>query len=229
MAKIIIIEDDLMVGSTLRAALLADEHVVDVSRDGESGLSFVQSIEYDVIILDWQLPLLDGISVCRRYRSGGGQTPIIMLTAKDSIADKEMGFDCGADDYLTKPFDIRELKARIRGLLRRPVLHTANIIIVGNISIDTRNRQVKREGVEVSLQDNEYALLEFFVRHPNELISPETLLRRVWDTDSEASLHAVYTCVARLRKKLDSTTKDSLIRTVYGSGYRLIPPEVLAV
>lgn len=224
MAKILLVEDDPFLRESLSEALAADNHVVETASDGEIGLELLSTYEYDVLVLDWQLPKATGIEICQRFRKSGGQTPIIMLTARDTIDDKEEGFNAGADDYQTKPVQVRELRARVRSLLRRPLAYSGHSTVLGPLHIDSLAKSVRRNGTDVQLHPTEFALLEFFLRHPNEILSPDTLLQRVWNSETDASLDAVYTCVKRLRKKLDPANKEAFIRTVYGMGYRLIPP-----
>jgi DNA-binding response OmpR family regulator len=223
MAKILVVEDDQLIADSLADLLRADSHLVDVASDGTIAFDFLEATEFDVMILDWQLPKITGIEVCRKYRASGGQTPIIMLTAMNRVEDKVEGLDCGADDYLTKPFDVRELRARIKALIRRPVTFAGEQISAGPITINTKSRSVSKSGVDVHFQPHEYMVLEYLMRHPNEVVSVETLLAKVWSTDSDVSMDAVYTCVKRIRKKIDTKPKDSMIRTVHGIGYRLIP------
>lgn len=224
MAKILVVEDDPLIADAVTDALRADSHLVDIASDGKMALGFLEATEFDVVLLDWQLPEMTGIEICRRHRAGGGQTPIIMLTAMNRVEDKVEGLDCGADDYLTKPFDVRELRARIKALIRRPVTYSGEVITAGAISIDTKTRTVSKNGEEVHFQPHEYLVLEYLMKHSNEVVSVETLLAKVWSTDSDVSMDAVYTCVKRIRKKIDSSRKDSIIRTVHGIGYRLVPP-----
>lgn len=224
MPKILLIEDDLLAAETLREALIREVYVVDIAHDGPTGLEFLRSADYDLAVIDWQLPGLDGVEVCRRYRQEGGQTPIIMLTAKSSVDDKEYGFDAGADDYQTKPYEIRELRARIKSLLRRPMNFTGDVVALGRLTVDRRNCVVKLDDRVIQFHPTEFSLLDFFIKHPNQILSPETLLQRVWSTDKEASLQAVYACIKRVRQKIDPTNREALIKTVHGLGYRLIPP-----
>lgn len=226
MAKILVVEDDQLLGATVEQSLVQEQHQVDLVRDGVLAMDHLKTIEYDLTVLDWQLPGLSGIDICRRYRSGGGRMPIIMLTAMSKIDNKELGLDSGADDYLTKPFELRELKARIRSLLRRPVQYSGEILQAGLLRLDTKTRQVSRtdSGEVIHLKPNEYAVLEFFLRHPNEVVSPELLLQRVWNTDSESTASAVYICINRIRKKIDGLSEKQLLTTVHGVGYKFVPP-----
>ncbi len=224
MAKILVVEDDPLIADSVADALRADSHLVDLAPDGKTALRFLEATEFDVVLLDWQLPEMTGIEICRRHRAEGGQTPIIMLTAMNRVEDKVEGLDCGADDYLTKPFDVRELRARIKALIRRPVTFAGELITAGALTIDTKSRSVTKAGEDIHFQPHEYLVLEYLMRHPNEVVSVETLLAKVWSTDSDVSMDAVYTCVKRIRKKIDSNRKDSIIRTVHGIGYRLVPP-----
>lgn len=224
MAKILVVEDDALIAASVSDALRAESHLVDVAPDGKTAIGYLEATEFDVVVMDWQVPHMSGIEVCRKHRASGGQTPIIMLTAMNRIEDKVEGLDCGADDYLTKPFDVRELKARIKALIRRPVTFAGEVISAGSVSINTKSRTVSKDGADVHFQPHEYLVLEYLMRHPNEVVSVETLLAKVWSTDTEVSMDAVYTCVKRIRKKIDTASKkDSLIRTVHGIGYRLVP------
>jgi two-component system, OmpR family, response regulator len=177
--------------------------------------------QYDVIVLDWDLPGATGVEICTSFRAKGGNTPIIMLTGKSTLRDKEEGLDSGADDYLTKPFHIKELSARIRALLRRPLSVTGNTLKVGDITLCPISYKVTKAEQEVQLLPREFALLEFLMRHPGQVFGAEALLDRVWNSDSEASPDALRTCMKRLRKKIESPEGDSIIKTVHGVGYKL--------
>ncbi len=225
MAKILIVEDDEIMGGVIKNYLTARNHVIDWAEEGSLALEYLRSFEYDVIILDWQLPEVDGLTICQRFRASGGQTPVIMLTALNSIENKEEGLYSGADDYLTKPFDIRELNARITTLLRRPAQYAGMTLKAGNITMETQKKRVTREGTELRLQPFEYAVLEYFMRHPNQTVSAEFLLSSVTNADIEGSLDSLYSCLNRLRKKIDPSNKEALIRTEHGYGYRLVPPQ----
>jgi len=177
--------------------------------------------QYDVVILDWQLPGMTGIEVIREYRSFGGKTPVLMLTGKSAIPEKEEGFDSGVDDYLTKPFHMKELSARLRALLRRPDTLVSEALQIGALKMDRRTHVVLLDGKEVDLKPTEYALLEFLMRHPGQVFAPEALLDRVWSSQSDASVDALTTCIKRLRKKISSEGQESIIKTIYGVGYKL--------
>jgi DNA-binding response OmpR family regulator len=167
------------------------------------------------------LPELSGMEVCRRYRQTKGKTPILMLTAKNSVEDKEAGLDAGADDYLTKPFNMKELAARVRALIRRASDHPNNMYKLRDIEIDASEFRVTKAGSEIHLLPKEFRLLEFLVRHPHQVFSAEDLLASVWESDTSALLDTVRGHIKRLRKKLDTPGETSIISTVYGIGYRI--------
>lgn len=199
---------------------LQDEnYAVTWAGSGERALDYLAAETYDVILLDWDLPKKSGVELLRELREKGDNTPVIMLTAHDSAKDKEKGLDCGADDYLAKPFDLVELCARIRVQLRRSAGSKSNVLTLGGITLDSAQYRVKRDGKEVKLLPKEFALLEFFMRNPDKVFSAETIMSRVWSLDSEAGTNAFRTTLTRLRKKLD--LKDDFIETVHGAGYRL--------
>jgi DNA-binding response OmpR family regulator len=221
-AKILVVEDDLELCKHYASWLSTDKHTSEIVNDGEEAVLRLNLYEYDVIILDWQLPRLSGPEVCAQYRAAGGRTPILMLTGKDTIDDKAAGLDAGADDYLTKPFHMKELSARIRALLRRsgPSLHT--VIKVSNLELDTQSRRVTKDGAELTLLPREFALLEFLMRHPDQVFSPESLLNSVWTSDSESSISTVYTYIKTLRRKIADADGQSPIMNVHGVGYKLL-------
>lgn len=225
MAKILIVEDDEALSESLKAWLETELHRVDIVANGLTGLEYLRAYQYDLVILDWNLPGLEGIDVCRNYRDSGGEAYIIMLTGQSSQACKEHGLDTGADDYVTKPFDTRELAARIRALLRRPPSINSNVLKVADLSLDMKSHQASIAGQPLKLMPLEFSLLEFMVRHANEVFSSEALLARVWSTDSEVGLESVYTCITRLRRKLKSGGRADMIETVHGVGYKFVPPE----
>jgi two-component system phosphate regulon response regulator PhoB len=178
-----------------------------------------------VIILDWNLPGLSGVEICRRFRAMQGSTPILMLTGKTQPNEIEQGLDAGADDYLKKPFIMSELLARLRALSRRSGTVVSTVLKIRNIELDPVKHRVKKDGREVHLLPKDFSLLEFLMRHPDEIFSPEALLRRVWDLDAEASTESLRTAVRRIRRVIDDSDdeSDSLIENVRRVGYRLKP------
>ncbi len=224
MAKILLAEDDTALAATIRDWLEFEKNAVEAVTDGASAFENLMAFEYDVAILDWDLPKMTGVEVCQKFRARGGNTPIILLTGKNTIQDKEEGLDAGADDYLTKPFHPKELAARLRAMIRRATNFAPDVVTAGPLTIDKEKRLVYMNGVAVHLQPMEYTLLEFFMKNPNQVFSAETLLQKLWDASSDVSLDAIYTCIRRLRKKLDKDKKDeSIIRTVHGVGYGINP------
>jgi two-component system OmpR family response regulator len=221
MAKILVVEDERDLASLVQNWLKRDHHLVELINDGISALRQIEMNRYDIIILDLMLPGLDGMEICRRFRRSSGTTPILMLTARDGIEDKEAGLDAGADDYLTKPFHLKELAARVRALLRRGDSRPGNVLRIRDIVIDTNEYRCIKGGVEVHLLPKEFRLLEFLVRHQNQVFSAEDLLSSVWESDTPALLDTVRGHIKRLRKKLDSPDAPSLISTVYGLGYKI--------
>lgn len=222
MAKILIVEDDTHLLSDVVDWLEFEQHTVESVGDGKEADDRLKFYKYDLVVLDWELPGLHGVEVCKRYRAAGGVTPIIMLTGKGQISDKEQGLDAGVDDYLTKPFHLKELSARIRALLRRPATMTGAVLEVAGLKLDTNTKKLMKGDKDIALTPKEYALLEFFMKHPNEVFSQEALLERVWSSESESSVFSVYTAVKALRKKIaEGDEKKSALATVHGLGYRL--------
>ncbi len=223
MAKILIIEDNEDLANSVRTFLMFEHHTVEHINDGLTASDHLRSFQYDLILLDWNLPRMEGIDILRRFRELGGKTPVLMLTGHDDVDEKMRGLDTGADDYLTKPFQMKELGARVRALLRRPAaISNSNLLEAGNITIDTQKYRVTVNGEAMTLVPKEFQLLEFFMRHPNQVFSAEALLNRVWPSDSEATTEALRTALKRLRKKVDPD--GNLLRTVHGVGYILETP-----
>jgi len=222
MAKILLIEDDKELSNTVAKFLSIERHNVEVANNGNDGLDLVLEGSYDIFVMDVNLPGVDGFEICRQYRNKGGQTPIIMLTGQAQIKDKETGFDAGADDYLTKPFSVKELALRVNALLRRPAAFRDNIS-VGSLTVDPNSHKILKNGVALALLPVDYALLEFFLRHPGETFSTDTLITRVWPTDKFPTVEAVRSAIKRIRKQIDEPdAQDSLIETVNKMGYRLL-------
>lgn len=220
MAKILIVEDDLDIATIVSRWLKHENHLVETSKDGEDAQMKLKLNQYDLIILDWMLPKITGVDLCKKFRANGGTTPILLLTAKSTIENKETGLDSGADDYLTKPFDLKELSARVRALMRRAGSLVNKTIKIGDISLDASEHQVLVADKQVSLNPKEFALLEFLMRHPGQIFSGEALLSRVWQSDAQASSDTVRAHIKNLRKKIDLPGKASPISTVHGLGYK---------
>jgi DNA-binding response OmpR family regulator len=223
-AKVLLIEDDSELAEVIEDWLTADLHVVERVDNGLEGSDRLRFYEYDLVILDWKLPGLSGVEVLRRFRQANGGTPVLMLTGQSEISHKEEGLDSGADDYLTKPFDPRELSARIRALLRRPKQTLDKALRVGDLMLESGKLKVTKNGKEIQLAPREFALLEFLMRHPDQVFSQDVLLERVWSNDSDTSADSLRVHITRLRSKLDSRGEESMIRTVHRQGYKLVTP-----
>lgn len=222
MPKVIVIEDDSGLNRMIREWLVFSErHTVEYTENGSEGLDKLLSSEFDAVVLDWELPGKSGIEILKEYRASGGRAPILMLTGKGTMVDKEAGFDAGADDYLTKPFHMKELSARLRALIRRGGGTVSNVLQLRDIEMEPGAFKVTRAGQVVQLLPREFALLEFFMRHPDQVFSADTLLTRVWSSDSDATIDAITTCVKRIRKKMDIEGLPSVIKTVHGVGYKM--------
>jgi len=224
MTKILVVEDDEDLAENVEDWLKHETYVVEVAHSAELASELLQSFYYDLLILDWNLPGLSGVDLVKMYRANGGQTSVLMITGKEAIKDKEIGLDAGADDYLTKPFHLRELSARVRALLRRPRQALATVLTGGDISLDASARQVKKGSEIVELMPKEYALLEFFLRHPNQVFSPESIIDHLWNSEKGVGVETVRTNVMRLRKKIDGDSEDSMIKNLRGQGYKLELP-----
>src|SRR5579885_1297733 len=221
MVKILIVEDDQFVSNLICECLKVNHYDVEVVDNGAEASDRLRLYNYDLIVLDVQLPGASGLEICQRYRAAGGNTPIILLTGKRTIDDREAGLNIGADDYITKPFNARDLVARVRAVLRRPPVVQADKLVVGDLVLDPVSHEVTLDGKRLDLKTKEFSLLEFFMRYPNQVFSPNDILNRVWRTESDASPHAVRMAMQRLREKIDRKGKPSFITTVYGVGYKL--------
>ncbi|MGE5225208.1 MAG: response regulator transcription factor [Omnitrophica WOR_2 bacterium] len=223
--RILIIEDNHRLNNSLRMSLMDDGYAVDSAFDGEEGEDMAQLAPYDAIILDILLPKKDGLEVCRSLRNIRVNTPILMLTARDAVDDRVKGLDSGADDYLVKPFAINELRARLRALLRRESSDRSGLLTVNDLVVDPATHFVERAGQKVDLTAKEYALLEYFMRNPNRLITREMAETHIWSYDFENTSNVVDVYVRRLRRKIDDPYEVKLFETVRGSGYRLRRPD----
>ncbi len=216
--RILIIEDDEGIVRVLRRALSYEGYTVDTALDGENGLHMARDHHPDLVILDLMLPGMDGIEVCQRLRSGGS-TPILMLTAKDAVQDRVQGLDAGADDYMTKPFELDELLARLRALLRRTQLDRAPVLSFADLILDTSTRQASRKNRIIPLTAKEYDLLELFLRHPRQVLTREMIFDRVWGYDFGGESNVLDVYIRYLRQKLEIEGEMRLIHTVRGVGY----------
>ena len=222
--RILLVEDEQGLASVLKRGLQEHGYAVDAAGDGEEALAFAESEPYDLIVLDVMLPDLDGFSVCRRLRAMRSTAPVLMLTARDSIEDRVLGLDCGADDYLVKPFDPRELLARVRALLRRERVQRDPVLRVADIEVDTSSRQVRRGQRAVVLTMREYAILELFVRNTNRVLSRDEIAEHIWAFDFTAMSNIIDVYVGNLRRKLWDDAEPRLLRTVRGIGYLMRDP-----
>ena len=219
--RVLIVEDHLKMASLIRRGLRKEGMAADVAGNGEDALGRAQATEYDAIILDLMLPGIDGFEVCRRLRKAGVWTPILMLTARDSVRDRVAGLDGGADDYLTKPFSYAELLARLRALVRRGPIERPAELRIGNLRLDPARRQVWRGKAEIGLSPKEFSILETFMRRPGEVLSRFQLLEHAWDYDYENRSNIVDSYIRLLRRKIDRPFGVQTIETVRGVGYRL--------
>ncbi|UCD27621.1 MAG: response regulator transcription factor [Planctomycetota bacterium] len=217
--RLLVIEDNPKVAAFIRQGFSEQGHVVDVAERGYDGEEMASSESYDAIILDIMLPDEDGVQVCKNLRRRGVKTPIMMLTALSTTTDKVTGLDAGADDYLTKPFEFNELTARVRALLRRGQAQEASVIRFEDVEMDLAGRKVSRSGHRIKLTAKEFALLEFFIRHPNRILSRTTLGEHIWDMNFDTSSNVIDVYVSMLRRKIDKDFEKKLIHTVIGSGY----------
>jgi len=223
MSKILLVDDDRQLCKSLSDYLESEKYVVDLAHEAQDANHLLRLCEYDLVILDWMLPGASGMEVLKEIRSRGSKTPVIILTGRTTIDDKQEGFETGADDYLTKPFDPRELTLRVQALLRRSISQPANVLTAGPFSFHPRTLEMFRDEEVIRLMPKELALMEFFMRHPNEVFSLESLLTRVWPTDSDSSPDTVRVCISTLRSKIDTSKDVSYIVTVHGKGYKFVP------
>lgn len=221
--RILIVEDEHRIAQSIKKGLEQEHFAVDVAYDGLDGFDLATTEEYDLILLDLMLPGKDGRSICQELRQKSINTPILVLTAKGQVEDKVTLLNIGADDYLTKPFSFDELLARVRALCRRPKNSLSNILSVDGLSLDTTTYTVSRDGSQISLSGKEFALLEFFLRHPRQILRKERIIGHVWDYDSDILPNTVEVYIKNLRRKIDSPfpKKKPLLTTIRGFGYKL--------
>lgn len=218
--KVLIIEDEEKIARALRRGLEQERFSAEIAIDGAAGLAAAEADEYDVIILDRMLPEMDGMEVCRKLRTSGDKTPILMLTAKDQVRDRVAGLNAGADDYLVKPFAFEELLARIRALLRRPSQATDTILRVSDLELDPVSFQVRRGGKNIKLSAKEFALLEYLMRNVGQVLSKDKIIDHVWEYDADVLPNNVEVFIGYLRRKVDTPFEGpNIIHTSRGFGY----------
>jgi two-component system, OmpR family, response regulator MprA len=218
--RILIIEDDEAIVKILKRGLAYEGYQVDATFDGEAGLVAARTYSPDLVILDWMLPGMDGLEVCQRLRAGGN-IPILILTAKDTVQDRVLGLDAGADDYMVKPFELDELLARVRALLRRTQQDRTPVLSFADLTLDTSTRQASRQGRIISLTAKEYDLMELFLRHPRQVLTREVIFDRVWGYDFGGESNVLDVYIRYLRQKFEQEGEARLIYTVRGVGYVL--------
>jgi two-component system OmpR family response regulator len=219
--RVLVVEDEVKMAGLLKRGLEEEGYAVDMSGTGHDALWLASENPYDAVVLDIMLPDIDGFEVCRQLRAVGRWSPVLMLTARDAVPDRVSGLDAGADDYLTKPFSFAELLARLRALLRRGATERPPFLEVGDLTLDPATRRVSRAGTPVELTAKEFALLEYFMRHPGEVLSRSRLIEHVWDFAYEGDSNVVDVYVRYLREKVDRPFGSDSLETVRGAGYRL--------
>jgi two-component system OmpR family response regulator len=219
--RLLVVEDDPKLGGLLRRGLSEHGNATDLARCGEDALWMAGAHNYDAILLDVMLPGLDGFQTCERLRAEGVWAPVLMLTARDAVEDRIVGLDSGADDYLTKPFSIAELRARLRALVRRGAAERPAILELGDIRLDPAAQRAWRGEVEVTLPNKEFALLELFLRRPGQVLSRFQLLEHAWDMAYDNRSNVVAVHIGRLRERIDRPFGRASIETVRGAGYRM--------
>lgn len=221
--RILVVEDNHRLSTSLKLNLAHEGYSVDTAYDGQEGQDLAELTPYDLIILDVLLPAKDGFEVCRDLRRRRIHTPILLLTARDSVDDRVEGLDCGADDYLVKPFAMRELLARLRALLRRPQPYQSGRLEMGSLVVNPATHTVERAGQPIELTPKEFALLEFLLHHPNQVVTREMIEQHIWNYDFECESNVIDVYVRRLRRKIDDPFPVKFLTTVRGIGYRLTP------
>jgi heavy metal response regulator len=219
--RVLIVEDEQKIAAFIKKGLQEEYYAVDVAYDGEAALDYAASVEYDLIVLDILLPKLDGLAVCRELRHSGIETPILMLTARDTVDDRVTGLDSGADDYLVKPFSFKELLARLRALSRRPPSVQDPVLGLADLQVNTVSHTVQRGGRSIELTPKEYSLLEYLLRHVNQVLSRTIIAEHLWNEEFYSESNVVDVYVRNLRRKIDDDYPLKLIHTVRGVGYKL--------
>lgn len=221
--RLLVVEDEHKIANSIKKGLEQESYAVDVAFTGDEGLDLALTEDYDLILLDVLLPGINGIEICKNLREQQIHTPVLMLTAKGQVSDKVTGLDAGADDYLTKPFAFEELIARIRALARRPKGNIGTTLNLEDLTLNTTSYEVKRNEKLIQLTAKEYALLEYLLRHPNQVIKKEQIINHIWDYDADVLPNTVEVYIGYLRNKIDKPFPNSvaLIQTVRGFGYKV--------
>lgn len=222
MAKILLVDDDIDLCNSISERLKSEQHTVESISNGVEAEQRLRVYDYDCVILDWNLPGMEGLAVCRNFRKRGGRTPILLLTGRTALEEKELGLDSGADDYLTKPFSVRELAARVRALLRRPPRPALKIINAGRITLNISDHEVKLDGELIHLRPKEFSILELLMKNKQHTFSTDALLEKIWSNDPDATADSVRIAITRLRQKIDLAGQASVIVTVHGRGYKIV-------
>lgn len=226
---ILLVDDEAELADPLKRILNNQGYDVDVAHSGDRGLALAQSKEYNLLILDWLMPGLSGLEICRQLRQTGDRTPVLFLTAKDTLDDRVEGLDSGADDYLIKPFELRELLARVRALLRRSLVGLSegdaiagelHRLVFRDLELDCDNQLLYLSGQIIALSEKEFQLLAYFMQHPNQLLTHDQIQAHLWGNEDIPVSNALVAQIRLLRRKIDTDSKSSLINTVYGKGYR---------
>ena len=219
--RILVVEDEPNLNNVIAKRLKKEGYSVDSALDGETAAEYIKSIEYNAIVIDLMIPRKNGLEVIREMRDRGNVTPVLILTARDSVSDRVAGLDAGADDYLVKPFAFDEFLARVRALFRRNTAFTANVLKVADLEMDMNQRTVSRGGKVIQLSSKEFTILEYLIRNKNVVLSREQIEQNAWDLSFDGGSNIVDVYIRYLRKKIDSGFDKKLIHTVYGSGYIL--------
>lgn len=220
--RILVVEDEHKISHSIKQGLEQEKYAVDIAYTGTDGYDLASSEEFDLIILDRLLPEMDGVTICKKLREVKIHTPILMLTAKGQLEDKVTGLDAGADDYLVKPFAFEELLARIRALVRRPKTSIGSVLTVAGLTLDTKTYSVQRDGREITVSNKEFSLLEYLMRHPEQILTKDQIIAHVWNYEANVLPNTVEVYIGYLRNKIDKpfSTKP-LIHTIRGFGYKI--------